>query len=89
MPRVKPHHHPCQTCGAKTECGGTWEEHYDGFQAVICPEFHRLNGSTNGDFICHDCNEEELEQTRRQKYLAENGPDDDPDAWSGGFAPNH
>lgn len=40
MPRCKPHHHPCQTCGAKTECGGTWEENYDGWPEVICREFH-------------------------------------------------
>ena len=61
MPRVKPHHHPCQTCGAKTECGGTWEENYDGFPEVICQEFHRLDGTINADFICEACYHRELD----------------------------
>ena len=55
MPRVKVHHHPCQDCGAKTECGGTWEENYDGFPEVICREFHVLSGGVNSDFICEGC----------------------------------
>jgi len=38
--RVKPHHHPCAKCKTKTECSGTWEENYDGFPEVICPEYH-------------------------------------------------
>jgi hypothetical protein len=53
--RVKPHHHPCQTCGAKTECGGTWEENYDGSPEVICREYHRMDGTINADFICEGC----------------------------------
>lgn len=72
--RTKPHHHPCQRCGAKTECGGTWEQNYDGVPEVICPEFH-LEGGINPDFICDDCYEP---------------PDDEPgDPWGGGFAENH
>ncbi len=56
MPRVKPHHHPCQRCGAKTECPGTWEENYDGFPEVICPEFHIGHLPTvNPEFICESC----------------------------------
>ncbi len=53
--RVKPHSHPCQDCGAKTECGGTWEENYDGFPEVICPEYHLAGGDINRDFICEGC----------------------------------
>lgn len=53
--RVKPHSHPCQSCGVKTECGGTWEENYDGEPAVICPEFHLAGGEVNGDFLCEAC----------------------------------
>lgn len=55
MPRVPVHHHPCQDCGAKTECGGTWEENYDGFPEVICREWHQPNGTINSDFVCDDC----------------------------------
>jgi hypothetical protein len=65
MPWMKPHHHPCQTCGAKTECGGTWEENYDGSPEVICLEFHRLDGTLNPDFICARCNEIELANEAR------------------------
>ena len=53
--RVKPHSHPCQRCGVKTECGGTWEENYDGIPPVICPEFHLTGGELNPDFICEAC----------------------------------
>ncbi len=53
--RVKPHSHPCQICGKKTECGGTWEENYDGFPEVICREYHLDDGSINADFICEVC----------------------------------
>lgn len=55
MPRVKVHHHPCQQCGAKTECGGTWEENYDGEPEVICAEYHLSGGQVNSDFICDGC----------------------------------
>jgi hypothetical protein len=55
MPRVAVHHHPCQDCGAKVECGGTWEENYDGFPEVICPEYHLTSGDINADFICEPC----------------------------------
>ena len=50
MPRVKPHHHPCAGCGAKTECPGTWEENYDGMPEVICREYH-----VYVPFTCHVC----------------------------------
>ncbi len=55
MPRVKPHHHPCMDCLAKTECPGTWEENYDGSPEVICPEFHMKDGGINTDFVCEAC----------------------------------
>ena len=58
MPFVLPHSHPCQSCGEKVECGGTWEENYDGIPAVICAEFHRPGGGTNGDFLCDLCAED-------------------------------
>lgn len=64
--RVPPHHHPCQDCGAKTECSGTWEENYDGHPEVICPEFHRAGGDLNGDFVCERCY-----QTRDDAYARE------------------
>lgn len=48
------HHHPCQRCGKKAECPGEWEQNYDGFPEVICPEFHQ-NAGINPDFICEDC----------------------------------
>lgn len=54
--RVKPHHHPCADCGAKTPCPGTWEENYDGEPAVICPEYHLTTSCTpNPDFVCEGC----------------------------------
>ena len=55
MPRVAPHHHPCRACGVKTECPGAWEENYDGFPAVICPEYHLDGGVINPDFLCDAC----------------------------------
>jgi len=54
-PRVAVHHHPCQSCQVKLECGGTWTENYDGFPDVICPEFHRPGGTINQDFLCEEC----------------------------------
>lgn len=60
--RVAPHHHPCQRCQVKTECGGTWEQNYDGFPEVICPEFHLTGGVTNPDFLCGDCSEAQPEE---------------------------
>lgn len=51
----KPHHHPCQDCGVKTPCGGVYEENYDGFPAVICPEFHLAGGEINSSWICDGC----------------------------------
>lgn len=53
MPRVRPHHHPCVDCGAKTECPGTWEENYDGEPEVICDEVDRRGYET----VCNDCHE--------------------------------
>ncbi len=53
--RVGPHHHPCSQCGVKTECGGTFEQNYDGFPEVICPEFHLAGGEINSDFLCEQC----------------------------------
>ncbi len=67
MPRVAVHHHPCADCGAKTECGGTWEENYDGFPEVICREFHLSSGDTNPDFICHRCNEKQLAAEAKER----------------------
>lgn len=64
MMRTAPHHHPCQTCGAKTECGGTWEQNYDGYPDVTCPEFHVVGGLLNPDFTCPDCSARELAQHR-------------------------
>ncbi len=57
MPRVPVHHHACQDCGVKTECGGTFEQNYDGFPEVICREFHMDNGEINSDFICESCDQ--------------------------------
>lgn len=54
--RVAPHSHPCQRCGVKTECGGTYEPNEDGFPEVICREFH-LDGGINPDFRCETCAE--------------------------------
>ncbi len=88
MPRVRPHHHPCADCGAKTECGGTWEENYDGCPEVICREWHLADGTTNPDFICEGC-DWKREDAEKAARLAVDGPPDDEDAWSGGFAENH
>src|SRR5262245_48935511 len=49
--RCKVHHHPCQSCGVKTECGGVYEQNYDGFPEVTCPEFHMPDGTLNKDFL--------------------------------------
>ena len=54
MPRCKVHHHPCQRCGAKLECGGVWEQNYDGIPEVICPEYHLPDGTIQ-EFLCDDC----------------------------------
>jgi hypothetical protein len=56
MPRCKVHHHPCQDCGAKTECGGVFEQNYDGWPEVICDEFNMYSGP-NMDFICDACHD--------------------------------
>lgn len=48
--RGKIHHHPCQACGVKTECGGDWEQNYDGSPEVVCREFHLPSGGLNPDF---------------------------------------
>ena len=50
--RVRPHHHPCAFCQVKTECGGTFEQNYDGWPEVVCVEYHVEN---RGDFLCEDC----------------------------------
>lgn len=58
--RVAPHHHPCAGCGAKTECGGTFEQNYDGWPEVICTEYHGLVNSgfvPADDFLCEACEE--------------------------------
>lgn len=70
MPRIAPHHHPCQACGQKVECGGTWEQNYDGFPEVICPEFHLAGGSINHDFVCEACDgqREEAANAEVQRY---------------------
>lgn len=54
MPYVRPHHHPCALCHAKTECPGAWEENYDGIPDVICREYHQ-EGGPNPDFTCEAC----------------------------------
>lgn len=55
MPFVKVHHHACATCRKKTECGGSWEENYDGEPAVICREYHLTNRTINPEFLCERC----------------------------------
>ena len=67
MPRVKPHHHPCQQCGAKSECPGTWEENYDGTPEVICREFHLLDGGINQDFVCEGCHASALSAVEQER----------------------
>jgi len=64
----KLHHHPCQTCGKKTECGGNWEQNYDGIPEVICREFHLEGGVFNHHFICHDCNEKGMAKGQVNVY---------------------
>ena len=66
MPRVPVHHHPCARCGIKTECGGSWEENYDGFPEVICREWHQLGGTTNPEFYCDGCALIVEEEARRE-----------------------
>lgn len=53
--RIGPHHHPCQSCGAKTECCGAIEQNYDGQPPWTCPEFDEPDGRINTDFICEGC----------------------------------
>jgi hypothetical protein len=55
--RGRVHHHPCQRCHAKTECGGDWEQNYGGEPEVICPEYHYSGGFINPDFLCETCAE--------------------------------
>ena len=57
--RCPVHHHPCQRCGAKTECGGVFEQNYDGIPEVICREFHLDWGTINPDFLCEACAREQ------------------------------
>ncbi len=54
MPPVKAHGHPCQFCGARVECSGTWLENYDGEPPVICDAYH-LPGGALAEVICDDC----------------------------------
>ncbi len=42
--RCKPHHHPCNRCGTKTECGGEYEQNYDGWPEVVCEEQEQWRG---------------------------------------------
>lgn len=49
------HHHSCQSCGAKTPCGGRWVENYDGDPEVICEDVHRPDGTLNPEFLCEGC----------------------------------
>ena len=69
MPKVPVHHHPCQMCGGKTECSGTWAENYGGRPAVVCDVFHeRANGfMENPDFRCAMC--EALTEAEREAVL--------------------
>ena len=53
--RVPPHHHACQRCGAKTECGGVFEQNDDGWPEVTCREFHLPGGDLNPEFVCETC----------------------------------
>jgi hypothetical protein len=62
------HHHPCQMCGAKTECSGELEENYDGEPPIICVEFHLPNGETDLDFRCETC---------EAKYWLDTNPSDE------------
>jgi hypothetical protein len=63
---AKPHHHPCADCGSKTPCDGLWEQNYDGFPEVICPEYHGTDGTLNPEFICEAC-----EWAREDRVVAE------------------
>lgn len=35
-----PHMHPCTRCGQPFECGGAWEQNYDGIPVAICVSYH-------------------------------------------------
>jgi hypothetical protein len=49
------HFHACQDCGTKTPCSGELADNYDGEPAIICLDFHQLNGTVDSDFICERC----------------------------------
>jgi hypothetical protein len=53
--RERPHHHPCQSCGAPVPCEGTRVENYDGCPEVICLDFHLPNGTLNPACLCETC----------------------------------
>lgn len=67
---MKVHHHKCADCGAKTECGGEWEQNFDGWPEVICREFHQAGGETDPDFVCDLCAGKR--DARRELDAAEN-----------------
>ena len=52
--RTKPHHHKCDRCGTKTECGGTYEQNYDGWPEVVCIEQELWRGQ----WFCEECSEQ-------------------------------
>lgn len=53
------HTHPCQQCSTPVDCDGDWERNDDGFPEMVCPEFHRQDGSTSPDFVCPACRREQ------------------------------
>jgi len=57
---MRPHFHPCQSCGAETPCEGLREQNYDGFPSVICLEFHLAGGLLNRDFVCEACHAKQV-----------------------------
>ena len=54
------HTHPCQHCLSPADCCGEWELNHDGLPELICPVFHLSCGHINPDFLCDECEAEQL-----------------------------
>jgi hypothetical protein len=72
--RIKPHFHPCDGYGKKTECCGDIEQNYDGSPEWICVEYHKPNGEIV-EFWCDGCSCEDCGDKATTTAKDYTGPD--------------
>jgi hypothetical protein len=99
------HTHPCRNkrlgCAQTVPCDGPMERNHDGFPEVVCAwleswsEGPQCEACESGD-DCEDCgmpahlgHARGCDSPEAQAKRDEDGPADDGEAWSGGFAANH